>query len=123
MKQGLKFVTKAVVTGLIIILPVYLAALLLLKGMKSVVGLVQPLARLLPEAFPAEKLLSFLLILVICFVIGVAVRTRSGQMARERVGKILTEKMPGFELIRSLTQRMAGKDSENTWKPALIEFD
>lgn len=123
MKQGLEFVSKAVITGLIIILPVYLAALLLLKGMKSVVGLVQPLAMLLPEAFPAEKLLSLLFILVICFMIGVAVRTRAGQMARERVGKILTEKMPGFELIRSLTQRMAGKDVEHTWKPALIEVD
>lgn len=123
MKQGLEFASKSVITGLIIILPVYLAALLLLKGMKSVVGLVQPLAMLLPEAFPAEKLLSLLFILVICFMIGVAVRTRAGQMARERVGKILTEKMPGFELIRSLTQRMAGKDVEHTWKPALIEVD
>ena len=41
--------------GLLIIVPIYLAVLLLLKGMKSLAGLVRPFALLLPDWFPAEK--------------------------------------------------------------------
>ena len=44
MKQALVFITRAFFSGLLIVVPIYLAILLLLKGMKSVVGLV-PLAR------------------------------------------------------------------------------
>jgi uncharacterized membrane protein len=123
MKRTLAALTKTVLTGLLIIVPIYLAVLLLLKGMSSVVGLVRPLAMLLPESVPAEKLLSLLFILVICFLVGVAVRTRAGQVTRERIEKILTDRLPGYALIRSLTQRVAGKSLEKAWKPALVEIE
>jgi hypothetical protein len=47
-KQFGKYVMSALGRGLLIVVPVYLAVLLLLKAMKSVVGLVRPLAKLLP---------------------------------------------------------------------------
>jgi len=82
MKQSLVFVVKALLGGLLIVVPIYLALLLLLKGMKSVVTLVQPFALLLPDWFPAEKALSLLLVLMICFLIGVAVKTRTGRVVQ-----------------------------------------
>ena len=85
MKKALGFIAKAVLVGLLIVVPIYLAVLLLLKGMKSVMGLVQPFAHLLPDSVPAETILSLLLMLTICFLIGVAVRTQAGQMVRERI--------------------------------------
>jgi uncharacterized membrane protein len=123
MKQAVVFTTRAVFSGLLIIVPIYLAILLLLKGMKSVVGLVRPLALLLPDWIPAETALSLLFVLVICFVMGVAVRTRAGQAAREQVERTFFERLPGYALLRSLTQQMAGKSRENIWKPALFEGD
>ena len=32
-------------------------------------------------------------------------------------------KLPGYGLIRSLTQRMAGDSAESAWMPALIELE
>ncbi len=78
MKQALAFTTRAILSGLLIVIPIYLAILLLLKGMKSVVGLVHPLAVLLPDWVPAEMAMSLLLILGICFLVGVAVRHSPG---------------------------------------------
>jgi hypothetical protein len=49
--------------GLLVVVPLYLAVLLLLKGMKTVAGLVRPFALLLPDWFPAEQALSLLLVL------------------------------------------------------------
>jgi uncharacterized membrane protein len=123
MKQFIEFVAKAFVTGLLILVPVYLAVLLLLKAMRSVAGLARPFAMLLPEWLPAEHVLSLLLVLIVCFLIGVAVRTATGRAIQERIEKSFFERMPGYALIRSLTQRLAGKDEENVWKPALAEIE
>lgn len=117
------FVAKALLGGLLIVVPIYVAVLLLLKGMKSVAGLVRPFARLLPDSVPAEPILSLLLVLLLCFLIGVAVRTRAGRAVREQIETTFFEKIPGYALIRSLTQRVAGESRENVWKPALLESD
>ena len=123
MKRLVEFIMSAVFAGLLILAPVYLAALLLLKAMQSVLGVVRPVAMLLPDWLPAEKLLSFLLVLAVCFLIGVAVRTPAGRAARERLEKSLFERLPGYALLRSLTQRLAGGGEENVWKPALAEIE
>ena len=123
MRRFGEFVLSSLVRGLLIVIPLYLAVLLLLKAMKSLAGLVRPLAMLLPEWIPAEKLLSLLLVLLVCFLVGASLRTRAGRSVRERIEKSLFEKIPGYALIRSLTQRMAGKDDESAWKPALVEIE
>lgn len=123
MKQFREFVVNALVGGLLVVIPIYLAVLLLLKAMQSLAGLVRPFARLLPEWFPAENVLSLLLVLIVCFLIGAAIRTRPGRAIRERIEKSLFERIPGYALFRSLTQRVAGKGQENVWKPALAEIE
>jgi uncharacterized membrane protein len=123
MKQVREFVVSAFVGGLLLVVPIYLSVLLLLKAMQSLLGLVRPVAMLLPEWFPAENVLSFLLVVVTCFLIGVAVRTPAGRAARERMEKALVERLPGYALFRSMTQRLAGTGEENVWKPALAEIE
>ena len=111
------------VRGLLVVVPIYLAVLLLFKGMKTVAGLVRPFALLLPSWFPAEQVLSLLLVFAICILIGVAVGTRGGQVFRERLEKAFFERIPGYALLRSLTQQLVGDSRENVWKPALAEIE
>jgi uncharacterized membrane protein len=123
MKKAFVFITKTVLVGLLIIIPLYLAILLVLKGMKSVLNLVRPLADLLPDSLPADQIVSLLFVLVICFLVGMAVRTRMGQSGRQWIEKTFFERIPGYALLRSLTERMVGEGNENVWKPALIEIE
>ena len=123
MKQRLMFVASSVLAGFLIVVPIYLAVLLLLKVMKSVVSLIRPVALLLPESIPAELLLSFLLVLVLCLLVGITVRTRIGMAIRERMETTLFERIPGYTLIRSLTQQLAGSSNEKVWKPAFAEIE
>src|SRR4029079_10539402 len=113
MKYLREFVMSTLVGGVLIVVPVYLAVLLLLKGMKSVGGLVRPIAALLPAWIPAEGLFALLLVLGVCFLVGVAVRTRTGRVVREKMEVAFFGRLPGYGLIRGLTQRLAG-DSEGT---------
>lgn len=123
MKLVREVLTNALVGGLLVVLPIYLTALVLLKGMQSVAALVRPFTVLMPEWLPAEKMLSLLLVLVGCSLVGVAVRTRIGAAFRERLDSSLLERIPGYALFRSLTQRLAGDERESAWKPALIEIE
>jgi uncharacterized membrane protein len=123
MKYAREFITSTVVGGLFIVVPVYLAVLLLLKGMKSVGTLVRPVAALVPDWLPVENLLSLVLVLALCFLVGVAVRTPLGRAVRERMERVFFERLPGYGLLRSLTQRLAGDTEESTWQPALVEIE
>ena len=120
MSKFTQSVTSAFVTGLLIIAPIYLGVLLLLKIMQSMAGLVRPIAGLLPDWLPAEGLLSLLLVLLVCLLVGLLVRTRAGQAM---LGHTVFEKLPGYTLFRSLTMRIAGKADNVTWKPALAEIE
>jgi hypothetical protein len=52
MKPAREFFVNTLVGGLLVVVPIYLAVLLLLKAMKSVAALVRPLAKLLPPSLP-----------------------------------------------------------------------
>ncbi len=123
MKQIMVPLWKALARGLLIVVPVYFAGLLLLKGMSSVVKLVRPLAQLLPDWVPADQFLSLLLVLAICVAVGASVGTRIGRGVRNWIEKNVFERIPGYGLIRSLTQQVAGQSMESTWKAALIEIE
>jgi len=123
MRYAREFITSTLVGGLLFVVPVYLAVLLLLKGMKSVATLVRPFTALLPDWIPAERLLSLFVVLTFCFLVGYALRTQSGRAVRERLEVVFFGKLPGYGLIRSLTQRMAGDSSETAWMPALVELE
>jgi uncharacterized membrane protein len=46
-----------------------------------------------------------------------------GRAVRERMEMVFFERLPGYGLLRSLTQRLAGDSEEHTWKPALAEIE
>ena len=118
-----KSVLSTLVAGFIVVAPIYLAALLLLRALKSLIGLVQPIAKVLPAWLPAEQILALLLLLILCFLTGVGIRTRIGHAIWEQIEKSLFQRIPGYPLFRSLAQRMAGESEETAWKPALAEIE
>lgn len=123
MKKTLSYIGTTLIAGLLIVVPAYLAILLLLKAMKTIAKLIHPIAALLPGSIPAEPLLSLLLVLGICFVIGYATGTQAGKLMREKMVKTFFERIPGYALLRSFTQQLAGQTTENVWKPALVFTD
>jgi uncharacterized membrane protein len=123
MEKTLAFVARTTLRGLIVVVPLYLALLVLLKGMASIGKLVRPFTSLLPDWIPAQQILSLLLVLAICFLIGWGMRTGLGSRARDRVEKGFFEKIPGYALFRSLTMQVAGESRQSVWQPALAEIE
>ena len=108
MKRLFNFIVASLVAGLLIVAPLYLAILLMLKAAASLGRLVKPFAGLLPEWLPAERLLSILLVLLICFFIGAAARTRSGRALMRSSSFVLRAHL-GVRGHQKPTQRLAGR--------------
>jgi uncharacterized membrane protein len=122
-KQSVRSAGQALVAGFLVIVPIYLAILLLLKAMKSLARVVQPLARLLPQSFPGETILSLLVVLIICLLVGIILRTPWGQATRVRIETSILQKIPGYEVIRGMTSQLAGQSQGRAWQPALAEIE
>lgn len=123
MSKCIRFVTSTLLAGVVVVAPVYLGVLLLLKAMKSVGTLLKPFVGLLPEWLPADQILSLLLVMVVCFLIGLATSTSKGKAIRSSIERSVLEKVPGYTLFRSLTQRLAGESEDKSWEPALAEIE
>jgi uncharacterized membrane protein len=122
-KKCSEFVVGRLIVGITIIAPIYLVCLLLLKTADAMADLLRPLTKLVPAWLPGERILSLLLVLALCFVIGLAARAPAGRAMLEKIEKALFDRIPGYALFRSLTQRVAGETQDNTWKPALAEIE
>src|SRR5688572_26255451 len=85
MKMIREFVISTVAGGLFVVVPIYLAVLLLLKGLQGVGELMRPIAALLPAWMPGPAILAPIALLVFCFLVGAVVRTPAGRAGRERV--------------------------------------
>ena len=120
------FFAKALIGGVLVVVPLYLAILLLMKAASSLIGVVKPIAKFLPPWIPAANLLAIALVLVVCFVIGAALLTPVGVRFRAQLHRAVLGRIPGYDIIRSLGERIAGRgsgDDANNWKPALVEIE
>jgi uncharacterized membrane protein len=123
LKQFRKSVVQPLVVGFLFLVPVYLAILLLLKAMKSLGKLVQPIVRLLPESVPGEALISLLAVVMPCIFVGLLLGTKLGRAMRTRLETSVFQKIPGYELVRSMTRQLAGQGEESEWQPVLAEIE
>jgi uncharacterized membrane protein len=118
-----RFLASNILAGVLVITPIYLAALLLFKAMSSLMVIVKPVANIVPEWLPAEHTLSLLLVLGVCLVVGLVIRTAVGREIWDRIETNVFQRMPGYQLVRSLTQRLSGDARDNAWTPVLAEIE
>ena len=77
------FLKVTLVGGLLVVLPLWVTLLLLLKAIKGALAMLLPIAKLLPQRFVHEKVAALVLLLIICCVIGLLIRTQPGRRFRE----------------------------------------
>lgn len=118
-----RFLGKTMLAGLLVLAPIFLTALLIAKGFETIAGIVKPLRHALPHWLPNEEALSVLLLLLLCFVIGLALQTGLGRWMQQKLESNLLTRIPGYTQIRDLALQIAGDAQQKAWKPALVQFD
>ena len=123
MRTLAEFTKTTLIGGVLIILPIYVAVLLLAKAVKGLLALLTPVTEQLPAAVQFRQITAILLLVVVCFVVGLVVRTGPGLRAKNAFEQVVLEKLPGYTFLRGLTKRLAGRDEERTLQPALVEIE
>ncbi len=123
LKSIAEFTKTILIGGVLIILPIYLSVLLLAKTLKGLITLISPVTAAIPAAMQFREVAAILVIIFICFVAGLLVRTSPGRYAKNVIERNLLERIPGYALIRGLTRRVAGEQRDDTFAVALVELE
>jgi uncharacterized membrane protein len=123
MKMIAEFTKTTLVGGILVLLPVYLAVLLLLKALSGFMALVAPVTAAVPVAAQFRELIAVLLILLACFIAGIVVRTGPGGRGIRQLQDRVLEKISGYRLLRGLLGRLSGDETTEGFIPALVEIE
>ena len=123
MKTLAEFTKTTLIGGILIILPIYVAILLLLKALSGLLAAVKPITAGIPAAVEFKQLLAIVVLVAICFITGLIVRTGPGLRAKNAFEGAVLSKLPGYTLLRGLAGRIAGTADEPTFTPALACAD
>jgi uncharacterized membrane protein len=123
MKKILSFIKTTLLGGLLVVLPGWLTALLLVKVLMKLEVFVKPVSSHLPPEAAHPRIIAVLLLLALCFAVGAILRTAIGQqIERELEDKVLS-RLPGYKTLRGVAQQMSDIENDRGFKPALIEIE
>ena len=64
-----------------------------------------------------------MIVLAVCLVAGLVVRTGAGLRAKNALERSVLGKIPGYALVRGLAERLGGDAGEGSFQPALVELE
>ena len=123
MKTLAEFTKTTLIGGVLIILPIYIAVLLLAKAAQALLGLLAPLTFQIPAGTEFRGIIAILVLVVVCFIVGLIVRTGPGLRAKNAFEQTVLEKLPGYSFLRGFAKRLTGRSEEQTLQPALVEIE
>jgi len=123
MRALAQFTKTTLIGGVLVILPIYVCVLLLAKAVKGLLDLLGPVAGALPAGVEWRQAAAIVLLIFLCFVLGLAVRTGPGLRAKNAVELAVLERVPGYTFFRGLAKRLTGSSDEAQLEPALVEIE
>ena len=117
MKTLAEFTRTTLIGGVLVILPLYIAVLLLAKTVKGLLALLAPVADQVPASVEFRQIVAIILLVCVCFLIGLIVRTGPGLRAKDAFERAILERLPGYTFLRGLVKRLAGNSEEKRCSP------
>jgi len=123
MPKKLQSIKTALLTGLLIVLPAWLALLLLLKVLAKLAVMVKPIASKLPDTINHPQLVAVVVFLLVCLLVGLLVHTTAGLAIGKRLTDNILNRIPGYQALSNITRQFSSVESNDNFKPALIDVE
>jgi uncharacterized membrane protein len=115
------------VGGLVVLVPVAVCAYIIAAVVKGLLRGLAPIAALLPAqgsgGIGFMSLIVIALVVAMCFLFGLLVRTAGGRALGKWVENRMFNLLPGYELIKRVTQQFAGTGEETLGTPVAVRFE
>lgn len=125
MKKITEFIKTTTIGGLLVLLPVVAVLALVGIAVATIIKIVTPIAEKLPiktvGGLALATLLAVIVILAFCFLAGLLVRMRIGQLIQQRMENLLLQRLPGYVMFKNLTRQLAGQEGIE-FAPALVDL-
>ena len=123
----LKFLKTTLVGGVVFLVPVVIFIVLMGKALGIAQQLVDPLAKHLPietiGGLRMARILSVVLVVLVCFVGGLVARTGlASKLVTSLEGSVLS-RVPGYALVKSICLDLLGVEEQQMFPPVLVRFD
>ena len=82
-----------------------------------------PVTAAIPASAQFRQVVAILIVLAVCLVVGLLVRTTVGLRVKNAFERSVLEKIPGYTLVRDLAKRVSGDETEGSFRPALVELE
>lgn len=123
-----QFIKTTVLGGIIFLLPVIIFIVVIRKALELTNRLATPLAKLLPvDSVPGiaiTHLLAILILVVICFIGGLAAKTIYARRLVKSLETNILEKIPAYAAVKTIAETMLSReDTVEGMKPVMVQFD
>jgi uncharacterized membrane protein len=119
-----KFFKVTLLGGVMVLLPVILTFFFLRWFIDLVTGLINPLTRLLVEKSHVQKSIADILvvaiIVLVCFMVGVLIKTKLGIFIHGQIEKKILKIAPGYSLFRETIKQFLGQERAPFSSVALV---
>lgn len=116
-----KFLKTTLLGGFLFVLPFIVVILIFEKAVDLVQKALNPIVSRLPQQFNHPWFIAIILIVGICFIAGLMLRTRLGKNAARGIEGSILEKIPGYRILRDLSGRLMGQSEDHRFLTVLIE--
>lgn len=120
------FFKTSVIGGLTVILPVVILLAVFSWLFNFITGLLQPMTDLIVAHSRVKELLAhflgLLIIVILCFVVGIVVRTGLGRLAHSLIEEKFLRIAPGYNLIKETVSQFLGSKEHFFSKVALVKL-
>jgi uncharacterized membrane protein len=123
MKRFFSLLKTTLLGGVIVVLPAWLAVLLVLKALGHLEIFVKPVSSHLPHSIAHPRVIGILVLVGLCFLVGAAIQTAIGQKAERAAERAVLEKIPGYTVLRSLASRLSDQSETASFQSALVEIE
>ena len=125
MKKITEFLKTTILGGLFVLLPVILVYLALSEVLDVLVAMATPIADLFfPGHFEESEfvvIIAIALLISLSFILGLIMLSDTGRRFGDWIERIILDKVPGYNAIKSLTKGFASSEDDSTFKPALLK--
>jgi uncharacterized membrane protein len=126
MKRLQRFISTTLLGGVIVILPVLLTFLFLRWVYRLLTDLISPITQMMVEKSGMHMYFAILLaaavIVLICFLIGLFMKTRVGSFIHDTIENGILKIAPGYSLFKETIKHLIGQDRKPFSRVALVQI-
>jgi uncharacterized membrane protein len=123
MKPPFEFMKSTLLSGVLVILPLGLVAIIFLKIVGMIAPLATPFVEWLPHSLRFPTLIAVLLLVAVCLLVGLLAQTRAGRGLGTSCEDAILNRIPGYSMVRSLTRRIGNVEESEKFATALVEIE